>query len=136
MPIEPKSRGCHCRPGSVLSLAVIIFVGLAVSSFLSRTPGTGLVGVDDSKPLKAEDVQALQAQYRAERAAAEKGGWLKKFSPELTVQADQLAVNGERALDRGRLASAQQLLIEARRRLPAPPLNFPDHVFRVLGNPK
>src|SRR5216683_2204167 len=101
MPIEPKSRGCHCRPGSVLSLAVIIFLDLAVSSFLSRTLGTGLVRAEDSKPLKTEDVQALQTQYRAERAAAEKGGWLKKFSPELTEQADQFAVKGERALAGG-----------------------------------
>ena len=84
----------------------------------------------------AEDVKTLQTQYLAERSRAEAVGWLKKFSPELTEQADRFALKGEGALAAGRISSARQLLLEARRLLPAPHLDFPEHVSRVFGNPK
>src|SRR5207237_10014564 len=117
MAIKRITRGI-LWPRMTRGFAGVAFAGLIFFSLPSGSLVTSSATAEDSK-LKAEDVKTLQTQYLAERSRAEAAGWLKKFSPELTEQADQLALKGERALVAGRLSSARQLLREARLLLPA-----------------
>src|SRR5260370_20458811 len=110
---------------------LVIFVSIVVAGWI------GLVwqaGAQDAKP-QAGDIQDLEVRFRSERSAAESAGWLKKFSPELAEQADQLAQKGQKALVGGRQIPARQLFAETLRKLPAPPANFPDHFAPVFGDP-
>src|SRR5439155_13425874 len=123
MAIKRITRGSRW-PRLVWGFAGVAFAGLIFFSLPSGSLVTSSARAEDSQ-LKAEDVKTLQTQYLAERSRAEAAGWLKKFSPELTEQTDQLALKGERALAAGRISSARRLLLEARRLLLAPPLDFP-----------
>src|SRR5438093_2275041 len=130
MAMEWKTHGAYYRFRSMMNLVIITFAGVSSASLITGS------GIAEDPKIKPEDVQAQEKQYAAERSSAEAAGWLKKFSPELTEQADQLASKAERALAAGQLSPARQRLVEARRLLPAPPLVFPDRVVRVFGNPK
>ncbi len=111
-------------------------LALAATGFTYLVTQDWYAAAQDSQRPKPGDIQGLLTRYQTDRSFADSIGWLKKFSPELTEQADALAQRGEKALAGGRQASARQLNQEARRTLPAPPADFPDHVVRVFGNPK
>src|SRR6516162_4587917 len=64
--------------------------------------------------LTAEKVRRLQAKYQDERAAADKEGRTKQFSPEWYEQAAKLAKQGEDALAAGRLVEARASFRRAR----------------------
>src|SRR5262249_15484723 len=127
-PPSPRLQTDRCCERR-LRLCVFVLSVLSVSVWLILSPEfERSTRAGDCKRSKSENIRTLQSQYQTERTAAETAGWLKKFSPELTEQADQLAHKAEAALTGGRLTSARQLFLEARRLLPAPPLNFPEHV--------
>src|SRR5579884_2001381 len=102
-------------------LGLVSFVVLAASA---QTPGK----------LTAEKVRQLQTQYQQERAAADKEGLTKKFSPEWYEQAAKLAKQGEDALAAGRLVEARASFRRARWELPAMPPHLPPHVARIFGD--
>ncbi len=90
----------------------------------------------DAPPLTAEQVQQIQAKYRAERDEAAKSKIADKFAPEAMQRAEQLAKKGDAALAANRLMEASDAFREARWLLPALPSPFPEHVARVFGNPR
>jgi len=120
------------RFGQPNAASIIVLLAIVVAGLMSLVRQAV---AQDAKP-QANDVQSLEVKFRSQRSAAESAGWLKKFSPELVEQADQLAQKGKKALAGGRKIPARQLWAEARRKLPAPPANFPDQVLRVFGDPK
>ena len=105
------------RPPARLVLAVLV--------------AASLLGADN-----AEQVRDLQTKFRAEREAAVSSGIAKKFAPENLRRADELAKKGDAALAAGRLLEAREAFHEARQALPALPADFPEHVIRILGNPR
>src|SRR5260370_42109291 len=107
MAIKRITRGSRW-PRLVWGLAGVAFAGLIFSSLPSGSLVTSSARAEDSK-LKAEDVKTLQTQYLAERSRAEAAGWLKKFSPEVPEQTDQLALKGGGAPGSGRISFARQL---------------------------
>src|SRR5712692_7620341 len=73
-----------------LTLAAVGFTMLATSEWQAAA--------QDAQQPKPGDIQGLLTRYQADRSFADSIGWLKKFSPELTEQADALAQRGEKAL--------------------------------------
>src|SRR5581483_5041232 len=90
----------------------------------------------DGPALSAEQVKELQAKYAAERAAADKDGLTKVFSPDWYARAEGFAKKGDAALAAGRLGEARDAFTRARWQLPAPPPGLPPHVARVFGDGK
>ncbi|HZT81069.1 MAG TPA: hypothetical protein VFA26_12635, partial [Gemmataceae bacterium] len=93
----------------------------------------GLALADAPRPLTPEAVREEQSKFRQERAAADKDGLPKKFSPEWFDRADAFAKRGAAALQAGRLLEAREDFRKARWQLPALPPNFPAHVARIFG---
>ncbi len=75
------------------------------AGLLGLTLLTALVAaaVEPAGKITPETVRQLQTQYREERAAADKEGLTKKFSPEWYERAAALAKQGDEALTAGRL---------------------------------
>src|SRR5262249_36578045 len=82
--------------------------------------------------LTAEKVRQLQAKYQEERAAADKEGLTKQFSPEWYEQAAKLAKQGEEALEAGRLVEARASFRRARWERPVMPPHLPPHVAAIF----
>src|SRR5262245_41274736 len=87
---------------------------LAGDALLGALPGRG----DDPRPLSAEAVKEAQAKFRAERAAADKAGLARVFSPEWFGRADGFARAGDAALAAGRLVEARDSFRKALWELP------------------
>ena len=62
---------------------VVALAGLALTR--------AATGADEPKPVTAEEVRALRANYEAERKAAEAAGLTAKFAPDWFTRADELA---------------------------------------------
>jgi WD40 repeat protein len=105
------------------SLSVLGLLGLGV--FLNAQP---------TKLPTADEVKALQANYRAEHDKIIKEGIAKRFLPAIMDKADELAKKSETALAGGRLAQASEAIRQARWQLPYQPVGLPDHVSRVIGS--
>src|SRR5439155_22409090 len=86
-------------PVGARGLAAIL---LAAVGFVCTVPGRG----DEPTKLEPATVKELQNKYRADRAAAEKAGLDKVFSPEWFDRAADLAKSGDAALGAGRLLEA------------------------------
>src|SRR5262249_20829630 len=72
--------------------------------------------------------------YQGERAAADKTGLTKKFSPEWYDRAAILARQGAAALKANRLIEARDSFRRARWSLPSLPASLPGHVARIFGD--
>src|SRR4051794_30568847 len=90
-------------------------------------PGPAGRSAEEAKTLTADAIKEMLTQYRAERAAADKQGLTKQFSPEWYQQADELAKQGEEALNSNRLLEAQESLRNARWHLPTLPAVLKQH---------
>src|SRR5579884_4039322 len=99
--------------GLVFALAGTVTLGLLASAAPPKPPG-------------ADAVRSLEATYREERAAADRAGLAKVFSPEWFDRAD--------ALRAGRLLEAREAFRNARWQLPAPPPGAPPNLVRVFGD--
>jgi hypothetical protein len=91
---------------------------------------------DQPKGLTADAVRQLQAAYRAEHKQADESGAAGRFAPQTVRRAEELARQADAALEAGLFDEAALAYREARWHLPALPPAFPDHVSRVLGNPR
>src|SRR5438105_2308583 len=103
---------------------------LAAFGLVSVVPGRG----DEPAKLQPATVKELQDKYRADRAAAEKAGLDKVFSPEWFSRAGDLAKSGDAALAAGRLLEAVDNFRRARWEIPGLPADFPPHVARIFGD--
>src|SRR5436305_4195350 len=80
---------------------------------------TALVaGGGDTRLPTAEEVQALQKSYRAERDALVQAGAKTRFLPSLFDNAELMAARGDAALKAGRLLQATEAFRQARWQLP------------------
>src|SRR5216683_6473155 len=100
LPLYSKGMAA-CQPniveirfGQPNAASIIVLLAIVVAGLMSLVRQAV---AQDAKP-QANDVQSLEVKFRSQRSAAESAGWLKKFSPELVEQADQLAQKGKKAL--------------------------------------
>src|SRR5262245_20752575 len=115
------------RPPSRLLVLVLGF-------FVLVRAGSAQPGKEKPAQLTPDAVKAIQKQYLTERAAAEKDGLTKKFSPEWYERAASLAKQGAAALKANRLIEARDSFRRARWSLPSLPASLPPHVARILGD--
>src|ERR1019366_4240557 len=109
-------------------------VTICVALGLSLT-GTSLVAQPTKLP-SPEEIQALQTTYRTERDRIIKAGLNTGFLPAIMNKADELAKKSAGALAAGRLIQANDAIRQARWQLPYRPTGSPDHIARIIGNPR
>src|SRR5438034_105811 len=85
----------------------LAFLGMLLA--LPEAPRAGRAA-EPPRPLSAEGVRALLARFQAERAAADKEGRVRQFSPDWYQRADGLARQAQEALDADRLNPAHEIL--------------------------
>src|SRR5437868_6570544 len=96
-----------------LALGLLGVAGLAwIGPTLRGAPA------EKAGPTTAVEARDLQTRYKAERAALQEGGKVRKFSAKAVEQADALAKKGEAALTAGRLLEARETFRQARWVLP------------------
>src|SRR5947209_6322219 len=111
-------------PVGTRGLAVVL---LAALGLLVAVLGRG----DEPAKLEPATVKQLRDKYHTDRAAAEKAGLDKVFSPEWFGRAADLAKSGDAALAAGRLLEAADNFPRARWEIPALPADFPPHGART-----
>src|SRR5262245_60760319 len=84
----------------------------------------------------AQDAKALRDSFRNERKQSVDTGAAGKFSPQLLQRADERANHADALLDAGQADEAIRLYREARWLLTVLPADVPEHVARVLGDPR
>src|SRR5262249_57534057 len=108
-------------------LPALVLCGLA-GLVLVRPGALAQEKQKEAPPLTASAVKALQKSYQGERAAADKTGLTKKFSPEWYDRAAILARQGAAALKANRLIEARDSFRRARWSLPSLPASLPPHL--------
>jgi len=106
---------------TLLSTLAILLLGASVFAQPTKLP-------------TADEVKAIQAQYRAERDKIVKDGVAKRFIPAIMDKAEELAKKSDTALASGRLLQASEAIRQARWQLPYQPVGVPEHVSRIIGN--
>ncbi len=95
----------------------------------------GLAFAQERGSATVEQIQSLQAKYRAEREQVIKDGVAKRFLPILLEKAEESAKKGDAALAAGRLLQASEAFRQARWQLPYQSPQVPkEFVARIIGN--